>query len=135
MKNVHILYPNSRLNFRFASMLAREAARQNHMDEPTIMAWHVQNEMSPRFEGGNPDTWWEKYGEGNGGRLEVTVGDDYTFVLMDARGYETLDEIPLRNLQDSKGQQYVCFKSMLGNTSIPNLEACSPLDEWMADQY
>jgi hypothetical protein len=135
MRNVHINYPDSHLTFQYASLLAREAARQNLMQEPTIMAWHTRSGISPRFEGGNPGAWWEKYGTGNGGRLEISVGEEYAFIMMDARGYETLVEIPLRNLSDSEGKQYICFTPMLGNSSIPTAEACSPLDDWLADQY
>jgi hypothetical protein len=135
MRNLHIDYPGADLTFQHASFLAKNAAQKNQMQEPTIMAWHSQSDMSPSFEGGNHDSWWEKYGEGNGGRLEVSVGDDYAFVMMDARGYETLDEMPLRNLKDSEGRQYLCFTPMLGGSSIPTLEACSLLDEWTADQY
>lgn len=135
MRNIHIDYPGSDLTYQHASFLARDIALKNQMQQPTIMAWHSRYDMSPGFEGGNPDSWWEKYGEGNGGRLEVSVGNDYAFVMMDARGYETLDDIPLRNLKDSEGRQYVCYTPMLGGSSIPTPEACSPLDDWMADQY
>lgn len=137
MKNIHIDYQDSNQNFLHASHLAQNAARQNLMREPTIMAWHTRSNqgMSPGFEGGNPDSWWEKYGEGNGGRLEVSVGDEYAFVMMDTRGYETLQDIPLRNLRDSKGQPYICFTPMLHGSTTPTPEACSMLDEWTADQY
>ncbi len=74
-------------------------------------------------------------GEGNGGSLEVSVGDAYTFVLMDAGDYETVERIPLRNLQDSEGRQYLCFTPMLRNSPVPTADACSLLDEWTADQY
>ncbi len=135
MRNIHIDYPGSDLTFRHASFLAREAALKGQMREPTIMSWHTPHGMSPGFEGGDPDTWWEKFGEGNGGRLEVSVGDGYAFVMMDARGYDTLEDIPLRNLGDSEGRQYVCFAPLLGGSAIPTPEACSLLDEWTADQY
>jgi hypothetical protein len=92
--------------------------------------------MPPYFDGANPDTWWEKYGEGNGGRLEISVGDEYQFVLMDARGYETLGEMPLSNLSDEQGNQYLCFTPILGKTSNrPTAAACSNLDGWFPDQY
>jgi hypothetical protein len=138
MQNVHIDYRGDALNFHGASLLAKGIARQNQMTEPTIMAWrrHDSQDMSPTaYDGSNPETWWEKYGEGNGGRLEVSVGNEYCFILMDTRGYETVDELPLRNLSDSLGNRFLCFTPMLGKTNIPNKEACMPLDEWMADQY
>jgi hypothetical protein len=137
MRDIHVDYPGSDLDYQRASLLALDAARQIQMQMPTIMAWHSQSAMSPGFIGADPDTWWEKYGEGNGGRLEVSVGSnhEYGFVMMDTRGFETLDEIPLRNLSDSSGTQYVCYAPMLGDSATPNPQACSPLDDWLADQY
>ena len=78
----------------------------------------------------------QKYGEGNGGRLEVSVGDDFQFIMMDARGYETLGEMPLRNLMDSEGNQYLCYTPLQGmDSAVPKKEACALLDGWLADQY
>jgi len=137
MRNVHIDYQGEALNFHSASLLAKNSAKENHMQDPTIMAWHQHsNAMPAYYEGANPDTWWEKYGAGNGGRLEISVGDDYQFVMMDARGYETLGEMPLRNLSDSHGNQYLCHTSgMTKGSSTPTLEACALLDGWAANQY
>lgn len=139
MRSVHIDYQGDTLNYQGASLLAKGTARQNQMQDPTIMAWrhHDSAEMSPSlYEGANPESWWEKYGEGNGGHLEISVGNDYCFIMMDARGYETVDQLPLRNLSDSRGNPYLCFTPMIGMTSsIPTPEACVALDGWLADQY
>lgn len=137
MKNVHIDYQGARPDFLRATLLAKGIAKENQMQQPTIISWHQQSNqhMSPYYEGANPDSWWEKYGEGNGGGLEVKVGDEYGFVMMDAQGYETLGEMPLRNLSDASGNQYLCFTPILGRTSnTPNPEACTYLDGWLADQ-
>jgi hypothetical protein len=91
--------------------------------------------MSPSYGGANPGSWWQKYGEGNGGYLEISVGNEYDFVMMDTREYETVDELPLRNLEDSSGNQFICISPMPGDASTPNEKACIPLDEWMANQY
>ena len=138
MKNLQINYPGGALNFQSASILAKHIARENDVQEPTIISWHRRSNhsMSPYFEGGNPETWWEKFGEGNGGKLEVSVGDEYGFVMMDTQGYETLGEMPLRNLSDESGNQYLCYTPILGKTSSkPTPEACTYLDEWTADQF
>lgn len=137
MRNLHIDHQGSALNFQSASLLAKGIARENQMQDPTIMAWHQHSSAMPAYyDGANPDTWWEKYGAGNGGRLEISVGDDYQFVMMDARGYETLGAMPLRNLSDSHGNQYLCHTSMMAkDSSTPTLEACALLDGWLADQY
>ena len=137
MRNVRIDYPGSPVDFQSASLLAKAIARENHMQNPTIMAWHQQMRPMPAYyEGANPDTWWEKYGEGNGGRLEISIGDDDQFIMMDARGYEILGEVPLRNLSDNQGNQYLCHTSGLTkDSSVPPLETCSLLDGSAADQY
>lgn len=138
MRNVHVDHRENVLNFQSASLLAKDVARQNQMQDPTILAWHHAHDpnIPHYFDGANPDTWWEKYGTGNGGELEIDIGGDYQFILMDTRGYETLDEIPLRNMSDDIGNEYVCFKPLMkkGNDK-PTLDACMPLDEWVADQY
>lgn len=138
MRNIQINYPGGALNFQSASILAKSIARENEVQEPTIISWHRHSNqsMSPYYDGANPDTWCEKYGEGNGGELEVNVGDEYQFVMMDTQGYETLGEMPLRNLSDDSGNQYLCYTPILGKTSRkPTPEACTYLDEWTADQY
>jgi hypothetical protein len=138
MKNLQINYPGGALNFQGASILAKQIAKENDVREPTIISWHTQSDqhMSSYYDGANPDSWWKKYGEGNGGKLEVDVGDEYQFVMMDAQGYETLGDMPLRNLSDSSGNQYLCYTPLLGKASrTPTPEACTYLDEWTADQF
>ncbi len=139
MRNVHIDYRGSDHDFQTASLLAKAAARENQMKDPTIISWHhsgVKEEMSPYYAGANPETWWGKYGEGNGGRLGVDVGGDYQFIMMDTRGYETVGEMPLRNLTDRDGNPYLCLTPLQGmNSSVPRQDACILLDGWLADQY
>lgn len=123
-------------SFDVAKHLALDIAHANQMVEPMIVSWHANrsNDMSPRFEGGNPQTWWEKYGKGNYGELEISVSHAYEFVLTDSRGCETLDEMPLTNLMDSAGNSYICYTSMLGGSHVPNDTACMPADEWLCKQ-
>lgn len=138
MQNAHIDSQGTALNYQSASLLAKELAREKHMQDPTIMAWHRlgAQETPPYFDGSNPATWWKKFGAGNGGSLEISVGDEYQFIMMDASGYETLGEMPLRNLSDGHGNEYLCFTPILGKTATkPTPEACTPLDGWLADQF
>lgn len=53
------------------------AATADRMLEPAIVSWHQRgsDRMSPGCDGADPDSWWTKYGEGNGGRLGVSIGD------------------------------------------------------------
>jgi len=56
--------------------------------------------------------------------------------MLDARGDETLGEMPLRNLSDAQGNQFLCSTRMFGQgASKPTSEACTQLDGWLADQY
>jgi len=44
--------------------------------------------------------------------------------------------MPLRNLSDDQGNQYLCHTPMLGKVDDkPSLEACVQLDGWAADQF
>jgi Domain of unknown function (DUF5619) len=138
MKNIQVVYRGDALDFRHASLLAQDIARENAIQQPAIVSWHQHSNqhMSPYYDGANPDSWWEKYGEGNGGKLEVSVGDEYDFVMMDTQGYETLGRMPLRNLSDAAGDQYLCYTPILGTvTNKPTPEACMVLDGWLADQF
>jgi hypothetical protein len=138
MQNVHIDYQGAALDFQHASQMAQKTALENDMQQPTIMSWHRHRDdsMAPYYDGANPESWWEKYGEGNGGKLEISVGDEYDFVMMDTKEYETLGREPLRNLSDTEGNQYLCYTPILGMvTSKPNPDACILLDGWLADQF
>ena len=54
------------------------------------MAWHQSGDEAapPIYDGADLEFWWAKFGAGNGGKLEVCIGDDYQLIMMDARGYE-----------------------------------------------
>jgi len=137
MQNVRLDYQGSDLTFAKASMLAKSEAMNHHMHNPAIIAWHQHSThaMSPQMDGANPSTWWEKYGEGNGGNMEITVGDEFDFVLMETEGFETVDQLPVRNLIDASGQEYICLTTLLGADGKPVEKACIPIDEWAANQY
>lgn len=137
MQTLHIDYEGSDLTFDKASLLATRAAIDNSLHNPAIIAWHQHSShaVSPSFDGANPDTWWEKYGAGNGGDIEVSVGDEFDFVLMDTRDFETVDQLPVRNLVAEDGKEYICLAPMLGEGRVPVEKACVPIDEWAANQY
>lgn len=136
MRTIEVDVPMTKPNFQTASHLALEIAHANEMDDPMIVSWraHDNKVMSPGFEGGNPDTWWEKYGKGNHGALEINISNAYDFVLTDSHGFETLEGMPLRDLKDSAGNPYLCYSSMLKGANLPNDAACTATDEWLAKQ-
>ncbi|KAF0103644.1 MAG: hypothetical protein FD187_912 [bacterium] len=137
MQTLRVDYPDHNLTFAMASAMAKSAACDSQMQSPTIMAWHQHgtDSVSPSYDGIDPQSWWAKYGEGNGGRLEVTVGDQFDFILMETRGFETVGRLPVSNLVAEDGVEYICLTPLLGGSAKPNERACVPLDEWMADQY
>ncbi len=137
MQSVHVEYKGAELSFSEASQLAMATAREHRLQEPTIVSWHQRgsDRMSPSYDGADPESWWAKYGEGNGGRLGVSVGDRFDFVLMDSRGFESVDQLPMRNLTDEEGNEYICIAPMLGEGCAPIDKACVPIDEWAANQY
>lgn len=137
MKNIHVDYRNGKPDFAHASQMAIEAAMNDDLHEPTIVSWHQRStdRVSTYYDGADPHTWWEKFGAGNGGEIEVSVGDEYDFVLTDAEGYETLGPMPLRNLSDAAGNEFLCYTPILGEKNkTPNADACTELDSWTADQ-
>jgi hypothetical protein len=138
MQNLHVNYQGADLTFNQASLMAKAAAAsESHMQSPTIVAWHQHSNhaMSPSYDGADPSSFWEKYGSGNGGRLAVTVGDEYDFVMMETGGFETVGQIPVRNLIANDGKEYVCLSPMLGDHGASIEKACVPLDEWIGNQY
>jgi hypothetical protein len=137
MNKFHTEFRGPNTSFQVARSMALGVAMDHQMRDPTIMSWHRQGDpdTSPAFDGGAPDAWWEKYGTGNGGRMQVDVGDEYGFILMDARGFETVGITPLRNLSDSHGNDYLCLTPLIGKSATrPSMSACTLLDGWAADQ-
>jgi hypothetical protein len=137
MQTLRVDYPEHDLTFAMASEMAKSAACDSQMQSPTIISWHQHgsDSVSPSYDGIDPQSWWGKYGAGNGGRLEVSVGDQYDFILMETRGYETVGRLPVSNLVAEDGVEYICLTPMLGDGARPSEHACVPLDEWMANQY
>jgi hypothetical protein len=137
MRMIEVDVPMHAPTFEMARHLALEIAHANQMENPMIVSWHSQRDraVSPAFAGGgHPEAWWEKFGRGNRGELEISVSSTYDFVLTDSRDYETLDEMSLLDLTDSQGNSYICYSSLLGGSRTPNTSACVPTDEWLAKQ-
>jgi hypothetical protein len=137
MINLHVDYSGKSLDYTMASQMALTRARANNMRQPAIVSWrqHGSHGFSPSFEGADEESWWAKYGQGNGGQADISVGEDFEFIVMESGGFETVHSLPLRNLKDASGAEYVCLSPMLDDSNTPRKDACSPLDEWTADQY
>jgi hypothetical protein len=137
MTRIDIDYQGKDLDYRLASTMARDIACGAQMTDPTVISWHRHSThaMSHFYDGAHEESWWEKYGAGNGGELEVKVGDEFEFVMMDTCDYESLERIPLRNLVGSDGIEYVCLAPLGQRGGVADPKLCTPLDDWMADQY
>jgi len=136
MINLHIEYPGKNLDYGKASQLALNRARAGSMQQPVIVSWkhYGSLDFSPGFEGADEESWWAKYGMGNGGQADISVGEDYEFIIMETGDFETVHGLPLRSLHDESGAEYVCLTPMLDDSGKPRRDACTPLDDWTGDQ-
>jgi hypothetical protein len=137
MIDMHVEYAGKPLDYDMARFLALDRARCEALRQPEVIAWHrrATDESSPAFVGADSNTWWAKYGRGNGGRMHVSVGDDYEFILAESGGFDTLPRREVRNLRADDGTEYICLAGMLDDSGTPRKDACRPLDDWLADQY
>jgi hypothetical protein len=137
MTQVHIDYSGHKLDFMTARRLALSQARSCDIEEPAVISWHQRSNhrFSPGFSGADVDSWWSKYGEGNGGTAKIAIGDDFYFVIMETNQFEKVRGLPLRSLRDASGAEFICLLPMMKGQDRPNTEACMPLDDWAADQY
>lgn len=137
MNYLHVDYSGKFLDFAMAREMALIRARGEAMRQPAVLSWHQHSThgFSPGFDGADETTWWSTYGAANGGNLKVSIGDDFEFILAETGGFESPRNIPIRNLTDAAGNEFICQAGMLDDTGQPRRDACAPLDEWMADQY
>lgn len=104
--------------------------------EPEIVAWNDRSSMreSPVLEGcGGPDGW-HRYGVSHGGRLEVVVGSELSFIFAESSHFDAYAHFgpgPFLNLRDRAGREWVCLASSLAdprNPLSPSHTACVPVD-------
>jgi len=90
MQSRDVDHKGTDLTFPRARALAKRLAKENRMQDPAIICWNPRSTdaRSPSCAGDSPGCWWEKYGEGNGDRLEISVGGELDFVMMESRGYD-----------------------------------------------
>jgi hypothetical protein len=79
------------------------------LSEPVIIAWKddTTGHFGPEVPGGSADRWHD-YGESHGGKLEVTVGDDFHFIFSEASEFHT-PELALSNLTAEDGTTFLCL--------------------------
>lgn len=133
MRQAHISYPATDLNYLKAARLAASLANDDsEVIEPALVAWYDRKDskMSPVIEGANLRTRWHDYGASHGGKLEIAVGDDYAFIYADSCAFDTYEACPYANLHDAQGNEYLCQLGLLDDPHVPQKKACTALDEW-----
>ena len=105
--------------------------------EPELVAWvdHASGRASPVLDGcGGPDGW-HHYGVSHGGRLEVIIDSEASFIFAESSQFDTYEHFspgPFLNLRDRAGREWVCLASSLAdprNPQSPSRTACVPVDE------
>lgn len=133
MRQLHIAYPATDLNYITAAQMASALADQDtEVIDPVLVAWYDRKgaRMSPAIEGADLRSRWHDYGESHGGKLEIDVAGDFVFVYADSSPFGTSEPSPYANLHDAQGNEYLCQIGLLGETRVPNKEACVAIDEW-----
>lgn len=125
--NVYQPLPDDASRFMAAKTLAAAVAESDsELIEPEMVAWidRSATRTSPVLEGcGGPDGWRD-YGVSHGGRLEVDVGDEASFIFAETSQFDSYGHFgqgPFRNLRDADGNECVCYAGGV---------ACVPLDDW-----
>lgn len=133
MRQAHINAPATDLNYLMAAQLAATYADQDaEVIDPVLVAWYDRKaaRMSPAIEGADLPTRWHDYGASHGGKLEIDVGDDYSFIYADSSPFDPFEVGPYSNLHDATGTQYLCQTGLLDDPHVPQKKACVALDEW-----
>lgn len=138
--NASLKSPGGSSSSRFdaARVLAFSLAEaDSELVEPVVVAWHDRRARgeSPTLGGcGGPDGW-HQYGASHGGRLEVIVDRDVSFIFAESSQFDSYEHFgpgPFLNLRDRVGREWVCLASSLAdphNPLSPSRTACIPVDE------
>jgi hypothetical protein len=102
------------------------AESDSELLEPELVAWIDRSTgmASPVLEGCSGPEGWRYYGISHGGRLEVDVDYDVSFIFAESSPFDSYEHFgpgPFRNLRDNKGNELIC---------LPEGRDCVPLDEW-----
>jgi hypothetical protein len=92
------------------------AAREQAVDkaeevfpEPVIVAWKDDRtgRFRPEIPGGIGNRWYD-YGENYGGKLELTVGNNYHFIFTDSADFNKPD-VNLSSISRENGGYFLCL--------------------------
>ena len=102
------------------------AESDSELLEPELVAWIDRSAgmASPVLEGCAGPDGWRDYGVSHGGRLEVDVDGETSFIFAESSHFDSYAHFgpgPYLNLRDAQGNECIC---QAGG------KACVPLDEW-----
>lgn len=131
MTNVNVSKPiaggASGFNFESAKALAFSLAKSApELIEPGLIAWfdRASSMVSPALEGCSWPYGWHDYGISHGGRLEVDVGGEDTFIFAESSPFDSYEHFglgPFVNIRDDHGEEMI--------SRVDGWD-CVHLDEW-----
>lgn len=91
------------------------AESEKNLVEPELIAWVDRpNEMaSPVPEGCSWPEAWHDYGVSHGGRLEVSVRYESSFIFAESSPYDAYEHFghgPFVNIRDKQGDEMICWR-------------------------
>ncbi len=110
METINIAVENPSIDFREARRQAAGKAGEI-LSKPVIIAWKDDKtrHSGPEIPGGSSDRWHD-YGESFGGKLELTVGDDFHFILTEA-AYNEEPDLNLTSISEDDGTTILCVNN------------------------
>jgi hypothetical protein len=108
METINISAKTATSDFSEARRLAVSKAGEMLAD-PVIIAWKDDkaHRFAPEIPGGKDDRWHD-YGESNGGRLELSVGDEFHFIFTEAKDFDSPD-LNLTSIDEGDGTTILCL--------------------------
>lgn len=107
MQTMNVAMNDPAAGFRQARREAVDKAGEI-LSVPVIIAWKDDrsHRSGPEIPGGS-DERWHDYGENYGGRLELTVGDDYHFIFTEASAF-TEPDLNLTSIHEGDEPAILC---------------------------
>ncbi len=96
----------------FAHARKQAVGKANEMlAKPVIIAWKDDqaNKFAPAIPGGIGGRWHD-YGENNGGKLELQIGDAFHFIFSEAEDFEEPD-LNIASIPGDNGTHFLCLNN------------------------
>ena len=96
----------------FANARLQAIGKANEMlTKPVIIAWKDDqaDKFAPEIPGVTGERWHD-YGESNGGKLELQVGDKFHFIFSEADDFEEPD-LNIASIPGDDGSHFLCLNN------------------------